>query len=149
MSCVKSRCTSLLPGFIGRIAFQARTEVVWNCSVWQQIIGGALQAVNRCLQLPVFGKRVDLGAGDDEMIQHPDADQVQRLLQGLRQLVIGGTGLQRAGGMVMRQHDAGGIVRQRRLDHFARIDAGVGQGAAEQFLGADQAVLDVQEQHQE
>ncbi|MNN33671.1 hypothetical protein D3C81_1474370 [compost metagenome] len=49
----------------------------------------------------------------------------------------------------MRQHDAGRVMQQRLLDHFAWIDAGVGEGAAKHFLGGDQAVLDVQKQHME
>ena len=47
----------------------------------------------------------------------------------------------------MRQHHAGRVVQQRLFYHFARIHAGVGEGAAKHFLGRDQAVLDVQKQH--
>ena len=65
-------------------------------------------------------------SGHHKMVEDADIDQRQRLHQRARQQQVGFAGLRRAGRMVMGQHDAGGIARQRFLHHLARIDAGMG-----------------------
>ncbi|MCY1169282.1 hypothetical protein D9M73_93040 [compost metagenome] len=49
--------------------------------------------------------------------------------------------------MVVGQHHAGGVERQRAHHHLARVDAGLRQGAAEQLFQRDQPVLAVEKQH--
>ena len=44
----------------------------------------------------------------------------------------------------MGQDHGCGIVMQRGLDHFARVDASLRQGATEQFVHRDHAVLSVE-----
>ena len=76
--------------------------------------------------MPVFGERMHLAPGHDKVIEDAYIDQRQRLHQRARQQQVRFAGLGAAGGVVVGQHDAGRVVQQRLLDHFARIDAGVG-----------------------
>lgn len=99
------------------------------------------------LDLSMFRKRMHLSPGHDEMVEDAHVDQRQRLRQRAREQQIRFAGLGRAGRVVVGEHDAGRVVQQCLLDHFARIHAGVREGAAKHFLGRDQAVLDVQKQH--
>ena len=48
--------------------------------------------------------------------------------------------------MIVRQQYACSIVREGFLHDFARINTGVGEGAAEEFFAGDQAVFDIEEQ---
>ena len=86
--------------------------------------------VNPCLDrgsshLAVLGKRVDLVAGHHKMVEDADIDQGQRLHQRPCQQQVRFARLRRAGRVVVREHDAGGIARQRFFDHLARVDTGV------------------------
>ena len=73
----------------------------------------------------------------------------QRLLERLGQELVGARGLGDAGRMVVREDHRRGVVGERRLEHLARVDAGLRQRAAEQLLGGEQAVLAVEEQRHE
>ena len=73
----------------------------------------------------MLGEGVNLMSGDDEMVENTDIHQGQRLHQRARQQQIRLARLRRSRWMVVRQHDAGGVARQRLLDHFTRINAGV------------------------
>lgn len=44
--------------------------------------------INAGLQLAMFCEGIDFFATNDEMIEHPDVYERQRLLQGLRQAMI-------------------------------------------------------------
>jgi hypothetical protein len=46
----------------------------------------------------------------------------------------------------MEDHDAGGAAQQACLEDLARLDLGATKGTAEDLLGAEQAVADVEEQ---
>lgn len=74
----------------------------------------------------MLGKRVHQGPGHHEMIEHADIDQGQRLAQRVGEAQVGLARLRRAGRVVVRQQDVGGIASQCFLDHFARVYAGVG-----------------------
>ena len=78
------------------------------------------------LDLPMFRERMHLPSGHDEMVEYAHVHQRQGLHQRARQQQIRFAGLGRAGRVVVRQHDAGRVVQQRLLDHFARVHAGAG-----------------------
>ena len=77
------------------------------------------------------------------MIQYLDFHQPQRLLEVARQDLVGVAGLRDAGRMVVREHHGGGVVSERGFHHFARIDTGLRQCAAEKFVGGDEAEAEV------
>jgi hypothetical protein len=54
-----------------------------------------------------------------------------------------------AGGMVVHQNDGGGGELERALDHLARIDRGVIDGAGLMLLVGDEVVALVEEQNAE
>src|SRR5699024_208092 len=76
-------------------------------------------------------------------------DQRQGVDQPLGNRPIRGAGFGHAGRAVVGEDDRGGVVLQRRFDHFARIDAGAVDGAAEQLLEGDDAVAIDDEQEGE
>jgi len=83
------------------------------------------------------------------VVQDAHVDQRERLLQLAGKQLIGLRGLGHAGRMVVGEDDCGGIGRERRFDHFPRVHARLGQGAAEQLLRANHAVLRIEEQAHE
>ena len=100
-------------------------------------------------QLPMFGKRMDPRARDDEVVEQADIDQCQGLFQCAREQEVRFAGFGGARRMVVGQHDAGRVGSERFLHYFARIHAGMTERTAEHFLGGDQAILDVEEEHDE
>ena len=98
---------------------------------------------------PTLGKGRELAVGHDEVIERPDVDERERLLQRLGQELIGTAGLGHARRMVVRKDHRRGIARERGLDDFARINAGLRERAAEEFVGGEQPVLAVEEQADE
>ena len=97
----------------------------------------------------MLGERPDPTRGDNEVIESAHVDQAQGLLQRQCEAFVGDAGVEAARRVVVRQHDAGGIVSQGSLDDFARIHAGVRQRAAEQFFAFEQAVLYIEMQYHE
>ena len=77
------------------------------------------------------------------MSEHLHVDHGQRLFQAARQHLVGARRLGNAGRMVMGEDHRSSIIGQRRLDHFARVNAGLRQAAGEQFVGLDEAVLPI------
>jgi len=78
------------------------------------------------------------------MVQHLDIDQRQRLPQVAGQQLVRLTGLRHARGMVVGEDHRCGVARQRFLDDFAWIDAGLGEGSAKGLFGAHDLVLRIQ-----
>lgn len=70
------------------------------------------------LHLAVFGEGMDMGAGDDKVVEDAHVHQRQRLHQRAREQQVGLARFGRAGRVVVGQHYAGGVVFQRRLHHF-------------------------------
>jgi hypothetical protein len=66
------------------------------------------------------------------MVEDAHVDQVERVLQRAGQQLVGGARLGGAGGVVVGEDHRGGVAREGELDHFARIDRGLGERAAEQ-----------------
>ena len=78
------------------------------------------------------------------MIQQPDVDQRQGLLESTGDQLIGLTRLGNAARVIVGEDHRGRIAAQSLLDHFARMDARPVDGAAEQLLERDHAVAIVQ-----
>src|SRR5882672_4520253 len=84
--------------------------------------------------------------GNDDVVEHLDVDQRERIAQCAGEQFIGPAGLGRAGRMVMRQDDGGSVEAQRFLDDLTWKNAGLCQGAVEQIAVFDQVVLRIQEE---
>ena len=65
-----------------------------------------------CLDQPVLSKRVALFAGDDDVIERGDIDQLQCASEVVGQHPVGVAWLRRPRGMVMRQDHGGGVARR-------------------------------------
>lgn len=61
------------------------------------------------LQESQLAKRGRLAIADDEVIEHADIDQRQRVLQPPRELAVGRARLHDAGGVIVRKDDGRGI----------------------------------------
>ena len=101
------------------------------------------------LQQAAFGKAEDLVAGHHEVVEHVHVHQPQCAFERLGQVLVGPAGVGTAARVVVGQHDGGRVECERRLDHFPRIERGLGQGAAEHRHRVDQHVASIQVQHQE
>src|SRR3990167_9559584 len=95
-------------------------------------------------QQAALGEGERLTASDDEMIEHFDLDQRERLLQVARQQLVGLAGLRHARRVVVREDHGRSVRGKRSLDYFARIHACLGQRAAKQFFSLDDAMLRVE-----
>src|SRR5205807_3350019 len=85
-----------------------------------------------------FGKSHSSRSGDDEMVEHSHVDQSERLFEALREQFIRAARFRYTGRMVVREHHCGGVLRQRGLHHFARINAGLAQRPAKKLVRLDQ-----------
>src|SRR5665213_530642 len=88
-----------------------------------------------------FGEGKNVSAGDYEVIQDPDVDQSQCLLQALRKELVGAAWFRYARGVVVGEDHGRCIARQCDLDDFAWVDAGLRQGAAKELDVFDQPML--------
>src|SRR5262249_18035916 len=86
---------------------------------------------------------------DDEMVVHGNAQWPRDLDDRPRHVDVGARGSGIAGGMVVHQNDGGGGELERALDHLARIDRGVIDGAGLMLLVGDEVVALVEEQNAE
>src|SRR6056297_2014546 len=98
------------------------------------------------LEQAAFGEADAGGVTHHQVIQHADIDECERVPESPGDHFVGLAGLGDAGGVIMRQDQRGGILRQGALDDLARVDAGAVDGAAEQFLEKNHAVAVVQVQ---
>src|SRR5580698_7722215 len=112
---------------------------------YRNVKQGAGRAGSRLDQSPLC-KREAAVVGHDEVIEHTDVDQLQRLAQAARDELIGMAGLGDSGGVVVREDDGGRVAGECLLHHLARMHAGAVDGAAKQFLESDQPVPVVQVQ---
>ena len=98
------------------------------------------------LEQTPLGERDDAVPRHDEVVERADVDQRERLLERRGQKLVRARGLRDAARMVVREDDAGRVVRERRLDDFARVDAGLRERAAKELARGDQPILAVEEQ---
>ena len=75
------------------------------------------------------------------MIENPNVDQAERLLQRPRQHLVRMAGFRDARRMVVREYRRRCIALQRFLHDFPRVHRGLSHGAAEHLLVVDQTVL--------
>src|SRR5256885_4864902 len=100
-------------------------------------------------QQPALGKGHRAAPCDDEMVEHLNIDQSERAFKRACEDLVGMARLRDPGGVVMRENHGRRVVPQSALHHLARVNARLGQGAAEQLLVRDDAMLRVQEQDRE
>ena len=81
-----------------------------------------------------------------KVIEHLHVDHLQHLLETGGDRLVGIGRLGHAGGMVVGQDDCGGVLAQDCLDHLTGVNTSRIDGAEEQLLVIEQAVL-VVEQH--
>ena len=73
------------------------------------------------LQQSPFRERHHPATRHDEMVKHAHIHQRERLLQRLRQRLVGTRRFGNAGRMVVREDQRARVVAQRALDDFARV----------------------------
>ena len=112
-----STCSTSDSGLGTGILSAPATEIIcaFN-SLWRK---------HRNSEQTAFGEGKRRISRDDEVIEHPDIDQGQGLLERLGQHLIGVAGLGYAGRMIVREDHCGRIVLQRALEYFARVYAGL------------------------
>lgn len=100
------------------------------------------------LEKPLLGQG---GAGfpDDEVIEHPNADETQGVPQALRESPIALTGLAETTWMVMEQQAGARIGTKCLLDDFAGVDRRPVQGTAEQLVNGEDPVSVVEPDYPE
>ena len=86
---------------------------------------------------------------DDQVIEHPHVDESEGFPQPPRDELIRGAGLRQARGMIVVEHDRRRVMRQSRLDDFARVDRGTVDRAPEKILDGDESMPAVEVQHAE
>lgn len=77
------------------------------------------------------------------MIQCPDTDHVEGVLEGGGERAIDLAGFWVTGGMMVNQSYGRGIVLQRDLDYFPEVHAGTVQRASEQLPEANNPVFGI------
>jgi len=82
----------------------------------------------------VLGHGQRITVPDDEMIEHPHIDQVQRLLQAFGQHSVGLAGIGISRRMVMTEDQRCGVVGQCAFNHLSRIDTRTVDGPAKQHF---------------
>ena len=83
---------------------------------------------------------------NDNVVQHPDIQQLKSRLQPLRYALVCRAWLRHAGGMVVRKNDGGRTVLQRTADDFSRVNRRSVQRAHKQIITLNQAMLGIQKQ---
>ena len=86
-----------------------------------------------------------LQATDDQVVQHPDVEKRQRLLQALGDLAVGLAGLRVPARVVVEEDDRGSVEVQRALGDDSVVDFACVGRAGEQVLGGKDVVLGVEE----
>ena len=67
------------------------------------------------------GDRV--GSGDDQVVEHPDVDERQRVAQAQRDELVRPTGLGHARGVIVGQDDRCGVMGERLAQYLAGMHA--------------------------
>ena len=84
------------------------------------------------------------GARHNEVVKHPDVDELQRVLQSPGDHLVRRTRLRDAARMIVHQDACGGIMPEGFLHDFPRMDACGIDRAAEEFLAFDDAMPGVE-----
>jgi hypothetical protein len=97
----------------------------------------------------IFGERVAPVRADDDVVENSHIDEGQRTLDRVRDRAIRHRRFWRAGWVIVREDDRGGVHLYRALQDLARIDGGLRQGSTGCFEEFDEAVLRIEEHHAE
>jgi hypothetical protein len=91
-----------------------------------------------------FREAQNVGARDDQMIEHTNIDQGQSAHQASRNRLIGRTGFGDLARMVVNDHNRSGVAGERELYDFARVNACPIDRAPKEFHELDQSVPRIQ-----
>ena len=94
----------------------------------------------------MLGERIAEPVTDDEVIENPDIDERQRLLQAPGDELVRLARLENSRWVVMGENERRGIVRQSLAQHLPGMHPGTVDRAAEQLLEGDEPVAVVEEQ---
>lgn len=86
-----------------------------------------------------------LTPADHQVVQHPDVEKAQSLLQALGDLAVGFAWLWVAAWVVVEKDDGSGVQIQSTLGDHPRVHLAAVDGAEEKMLDCQDLVLDVQE----
>jgi len=101
------------------------------------------------LQPPGLREQV-LGAGaDNQVVQDVDVEEPKGFGQPLGNELVGLAGLGGGGGTIVIENDGGGVALDHNAGDLARVHGGAVDRAAEENLGANQAMTRVEEQDAE
>lgn len=90
-----------------------------------------------------------LSATDDQMVEQPDVQEPQGLLQTLGDFAVGFAGLRVAARVIVKQDDCSSAELKSALGHDSRVDIAPVDGAGEQMLSGQDLVLGVEEENTE
>ncbi len=97
------------------------------------------------LRPPSCCKADVLTPADHQVVQHPDVEEAQCLLQALGDLAVGFAWLRIAAWVIVEKDDGSGVQIQGALGDHPRVHLAAVDGAEEEVLGRQDLVLDVQE----
>lgn len=84
---------------------------------------------------------------DDDVVQHPNAEQCTGLPKPIRYFSIFGAWTRITTGVVMDQDQGGCGTADRLAEHFARMHEACGQGTHGNLIGRNQSMSTVEQQH--
>ena len=96
-----------------------------------------------------FRKADAPGARHDEVVKHPNIDELQSILQPSGDQLVRRARLCNTRGVVVCQQARGGIMPQGFLHHFARMDARAIDRATEEILALDDSMPAIEVDHAE
>ncbi len=99
----------------------------------------------RGLGPPSCGKAGVLTPADHQVVQHPDVEKAQSLLQALGDLPVGFAWLWVAAWVVVEKDNGSGVQVQGALGDHPRVHLAAVDGAEEEMFGCQDLMLDVQE----
>ena len=104
----------------------------------------AQTAGRRASQQPAPGQRGCLAVADDQVVQQPDIDQIERRFQPCRDAFIGLAGFGDARWVIVGEDDRGGVDRKGLLDDLAGIDRSTVDRATKQLVEPEDSVAIVE-----
>lgn len=86
-----------------------------------------------------------LTPSDHQVVQHPDVEEAQSLLQALGDLAVGFAWLRIAAWVIVEKDDGSCVQFQGALGDYSGMNIAAVDGAEEEMFGCQDMVLDVQE----
>ncbi|AOL20520.1 hypothetical protein BGK55_16275 [Xanthomonas citri pv. malvacearum] len=97
------------------------------------------------LRPPSCCKAGVLTPADHQVVQHPDVEEAQSLLQALGDLAVGFAWLRIAAWVIVEKDDGSCVQFQSALGDYSGMNIAAVDGAEEEMFGCQDMVLDVQE----